>query len=106
MPSSIDEDIKAKLRGMVKGLDTDEKVRKATLQQQWHVVASMLNYPNSLRDVLGLPSSDDAIEVAEPEAANPDDDEKIAEIDAKTSHKEKIDAWLTHMRARTGKEAG
>jgi hypothetical protein len=53
-----------------------------------------------------LPSSDDAIEVAEPELANADDDEKIAEIDAKTSQKEKVDAWLTHMRSRQGKEAG
>ena len=66
----------------------------------------MMNNPNSLRESLGLPTSPDSIEVPEPEVANEDDEEKIAEIEAKTSPKEKIDAWLTHMRSREGKEAG
>lgn len=91
---------------MVKGIDADAKVLKAGLQQQWHVQSSMINNINIIRDLVGLPSSDDAIEVAEPELANADDDEKLAEIDAKTSRKEKVDAWLTHMRSRQGKEAG
>ena len=91
---------------MVKGIDADNKVLKAGLQQQWHVQSSMINNINIIRDLVGLPSSDDAIEVAEPELANADDDEKLAEIDAKTSRKEKVDAWLTHMRSRQGKEAG
>ena len=66
----------------------------------------MMAEADSLRDMLGLPSSNDAIEVSEPELANPDDDEKLAEIDGKTSKEEKIAAWLTHMRSREGKEAG